>query len=93
MGHNAHREIFLKIDKHMIITMLIKRRKNSLFTLWELNGSSFEQTWIPFTQGCTVPNLVEIGLVVLGIEDFLILSMYFGYFAIISPWKRAGPFI
>ena len=30
-----------------------------------MNGSSFEQTWIPFTQGCFVPNLVEIGPVVL----------------------------
>ena len=28
-------------------------------------GSSFEQTWIPFTQGCFVPSLVEIGPVVL----------------------------
>ena len=28
-----------------------------------------------------------------GEEDFLILSMYFSYFAIIFPWKRAGPFI
>ena len=28
-----------------------------------------------------------------GEEDFLILSMYFLYFVIISPWKRAGPFI
>ena len=26
-------------------------------------------------------------------EDFLISSMYFRYFVIISPWKRAGPFI
>ena len=25
----------------------------------------FEQTWIPFTQGCIVPSLVEIGSVVL----------------------------
>ena len=24
-------------------------------------------------------------------EDFLILSMYFCYFKIISPWKRVGP--
>ena len=23
-------------------------------------GPSFEQTWIPFTQGCIVPSLVEI---------------------------------
>ena len=26
-------------------------------------------------------------------EDFKISSMYFCYFVIISPWKRAGPFI
>ena len=25
------------------------------------HGPSFEQTWIPITQGCFVPNLVEIG--------------------------------
>ena len=28
-----------------------------------------------------------------GEEDFLILSTYFRYFVIISPWKRAGHFI
>ena len=28
-------------------------------------GLSFEQTWIPFTQGCFVLSLVEIGSVVL----------------------------
>ena len=28
-----------------------------------------------------------------GEEDFKILSMYFCYFVIISPWKRTGPFI
>ena len=49
----------------MIIIMLIKRRKKPLFTLWEVNGSSFEQTWIPFTQRYFVPSLVEIGPVVL----------------------------
>ena len=31
----------------------------------EKNGPLFEQTWIPFTQGCFVPSLVEIGPVVL----------------------------
>ena len=39
--------------------------KKSLFSLWELNGFSFEQTWIPFTQWCFVPILVEIDPVVL----------------------------
>ena len=28
-------------------------------------GPSFEQIWIPFTQGCSVPSLAEIGPVVL----------------------------
>ena len=31
-------------NKQMIIIMLIERRKKSLFTILELNGSSFEQT-------------------------------------------------
>ena len=34
-------------------------------TLREFIGSSFEQAWIPFTQRCFVPKLVEIGPVVL----------------------------
>ena len=45
--------------------MVIKRRKNPLLSLWEFNGSSFEQLSIPSTQGCFVPNLVEIGPAVL----------------------------
>ena len=130
----------------MIISIitLIKRWKTPLLSLRELNVSSFQQTWILFTQGCFVPSLVEIGQVVLermfkfrqcifaisqlsplvkgrvpslnkfespSSEDafcqvwlklaqwfwrrrfFLILSMYFRYFIIISPWKRAGFFI
>ena len=32
---------------------------------WKWAGLSFEQKWIPFTQGCIVPGLVEIDLVVL----------------------------
>ena len=32
---------------------------------WKRTGPSFEQTWIPFTQGYFVPSLVEIGPVVL----------------------------
>ena len=53
-----------------------------------LNGSSFEQTWIPFTQGGTVAGLVEISPVVL--EKILkFCQCIFD----ISPWKNAGPFI
>ena len=36
-----------------------------LSPLWEGRGPSFDQTWIPFTQGYFVPSLVEIGPVVL----------------------------
>ena len=64
-----------------------------LFPLGKEWGPSFEQTWIPFTQGCFVPSLVEIGPVFFEKKIFLILSMYFHYFVIISPWKMAGPFI
>ena len=35
------------------------------WTLGEFIGSSFEETRIPFTLGCFVPSLVEIGSVVL----------------------------
>ena len=61
---------------------------------WKRHGPSFEPTWIPFTQGYIVPSLVEIGPVVLEKKIFLISSMYFRYFLVISfLWKRVGPFI
>ena len=61
--------------------------------LGELIGSSFEQTWIPFTQGCFVPSLVKIGSVVLEKKIFKFRQCIFAICVIISPWKRAGPFI
>ena len=73
--------------------MVTERRKNRLFTLLELNGSSFEQTWIPFNQECFVRSLIEISPVALGKKIFLISSMYFFYLEIISPWKKAGQLI
>ena len=42
-------------------------------------GPLFEQSRIPFTQGCSVPSLVEIGSVVLE-KIFSISSMYMMYF-------------
>ena len=76
-------------------------RKNFLFglcifaiSLLSLLGKesdpSFEQFWIPFTQECFVSTLVEIGLVVLENKIFKILSVYFRYLFIISPWKKSG---
>ena len=59
-----------------------------LITEWSI----FVKLWYSFTKGCLVPSLVEIVPVVLG-KKILISSMYFCYFVIISPWKRAQPFI
>ena len=65
MGHIAHlRKQFRSINIYDYIITWIKRRKKTLLSFWELNGSSFQQNWIPFTQGCFVPSLFEIGLVV-----------------------------
>ena len=65
MGHIAHlRKQYKSIntgDNHTVD----KERKKTLFTLWEFNGCSFEQTWNPLTQECIVPSLIEIGPVVL----------------------------
>ena len=47
----------------------------------------------PYHPRILVPRLVEIGSVVLEKRIFLISSLYFRYFVIISPWKRAGPVI
>ena len=66
MGHIAHlRKQFKSIDTYDYIITLIKRWKKTFLTLLEFIGSSFEETWIPFTQGCLVPSLVEIGPLVL----------------------------
>ena len=55
----------------------------------EIDGALYFQNLnFFFTQRCYVLSLVVIGQVV-----FNILSMYFRYFIIISPWKRAWPFI
>ena len=59
-----------------------------ILPVW-LNKKLFINVVCPYTS--FVPNLVEIGPVVL--EDFKISSMYFRYFVIISPRKSALPFI
>ena len=48
---------------------------------------SFEQTWIPTTEGCFVPSLVEIGQVVLSKKIF---KFYLSIFSIslLSPFEQ-----
>ena len=50
-------EDFLNLSMYFCYIVIISPWKG-----WTL---SYEQTWIPFTQGCFVPSLVEIGPVVL----------------------------
>ena len=42
-GPQCSSEKTVQIEKHEINRMLIKRRENSLSTLWELKGLLFEQ--------------------------------------------------
>ena len=66
MGYIAHLRKQLKsISTYNFTVTLIKRKRKKTLNLWEFIGSSFEETWIPFTQGCFVPRLCEIGKVVL----------------------------
>ena len=70
MGHKAHlRKQFKWMNTYGFIITLIKRNKPINY-FRELNSSSFEQTWIPFTQICFVQNLVEIRTVVLKKKNF-----------------------
>ena len=59
-------------------------------TLCEFIGSSFEQTWIPFTQGCFVPRLVEICPVVLEKEILkfrkCVFSLFHNYLPLEKGW-------
>jgi hypothetical protein len=51
----------------------------------DLVGPSLDQTWIPLAKEWFVPSLIEIG--------WLVLSVYFQSFAIISLWRGVFPFI
>ena len=54
---------------------------------------SFEQTWIPFTQGClAVPNLIEIGPVVLEENIFKFHRCIFSIYIFSWP-ENVWPFI
>ena len=62
MGHIAHlRKQFKSLNTYDYIITLIKRRKKTVINICSL----FEETWIPFTQGCFLSRLFEIGSVVL----------------------------
>ena len=89
-AHGPHRspEKTVQINKHT----LIKRRKKNIIDFRRIYCRFFIWTNLnPFHPRCFVPSLVEIGSVVLEKKIISISSIYFHYFVIISPWKRAGP--
>ena len=67
----------------MIIPEGWLKEKTDIISLLRIEWSIFIKGWIPFTQGCFVPCLVEIGPVVLEKNIFRFL-----YFVIISPLKK-----
>ena len=67
---NALCQVWLKLAQWFLRTRFLKFV--NVFSLFRYYlplekglGPSFEQTWISFTQGCIVPNLIEINLAVL----------------------------
>ena len=89
MGHIAHlRKQFKSLNKYDYIITLIQRIMKK--TLWEFIGYSFEQTWIPFTQGCFVPRLVEIGPMVLEKKILKIRECVFSLFHNYLPLEKGG---
>ena len=93
MGHIVH--LRKQFNQHLIIIMLIERRKKPLFTLLDLNGSAFEQTWIPFTQGYFAPNLVEIGPAVLKMKFLNFRQCIFAFSLLPPPLsvENCGPYL
>ena len=65
---------------------------SQLSPLWAGCGPSFEQTWIPFSQECSVPSLVDIGPVVL--EKILKSCQFIFIISQLSTlWEGRGPSI
>ena len=59
---------------------------------WKERNPSFEETWIPFTQGCIVPTLVEFGPVILEKITFPIKQQCIFAISYLSPLrKRQSP--
>ena len=89
--HIAHlRKQFKSINTYDYSLTLIKRKKN---TFMRINWFFIWRNLNPFHPRMFCAKFGGNWLCGSGEEDFLISSMYFRYFVIISPCKRAGPFI
>ena len=72
---------------------LIKRRKNNIIYFMRIYCFFIWRILNPPHPSMLCAKIGWNWLSGSGEEDFLISSVYFHYFIIISPWKRAGPFI
>ena len=88
--HSPEKRVQINNTNYYII-MLIKRRKNPLYTLWEFNGSSFEQICIPLIQGCIAPSSIEISPAVLEKKIFKFCQCIFTISLLFPIEKRWGP--
>ena len=94
MGHIAHlRKQFKLINTHDYIITLIKRRKKNITKLMRIYWFFIWRNLNPLHPRMLLAKFGWNWPGGSGEEDFLISSMYFRYFVIISPWKRARPFI
>ena len=89
MGHIAH---LRKQFKSIIIT-LIKRRKKNIINFMRIYFLFFWRNLNSLHPRMLYAEIDWNWLRGSGEEDFLISSMYFRYFVIISAWKRVGSFI
>ena len=92
-SHRSSEKQIQSINKFWKLWLYHNIDKEKKTTISFLRSECFlsEQTWIPFTHG-KASSLVAIGLCH-SWEDFKISSMYFFYFVIIFPWKRAWTYI
>ena len=94
MGHIAHLRKQLKsINTSDYIIMLIKRRKNNIINFMRIYCFFIWRNLNPPHPRMLCAKIGWNWLSSSGEEDFLISSLLFYYFVIISPWKRVGPFI
>ena len=94
MGHIAHqRKQFKSINTNDYIITLIKRRRKNVINFMRVYWFFIWTNLNPLHPRMLCANFGWNWTSGSGEEDFKISSMYFCYFIIISPWKRAGPFI
>ena len=89
MAHIAHLRKQFKSLYHNVDL----EKKKKIIKLMRIFWLFIWRNLNPYHPSMLVRRLIEIGSVVLEKRNFLISSMYFRYFVIFSPWKRAGFFI